>query len=164
MKVGAACDVGRVVSTQPPWSTETSTTTARGFIVATISRVTSTGVLAPATSTAPITRSAPATIRSNSRRFECRVQGRADLGRHAPCDLRHGRQQRKPAIRQFHRLVGDADRAGVQQALRLRAIRREVQIGEQHLPPTQHRNLRELGFLDLHDQLGLAVDRRRTRH
>jgi len=61
MKVGSACVVGRLVSKQPPWSIAMSTSTAPGFIVRTISRVTSFGAAAPAINTAPITRSASRT-------------------------------------------------------------------------------------------------------
>src|ERR1039457_6389910 len=53
--------VGRLVSTQPPWSMATSITAAPGFMVSTMARVTTCGVRLPATSTAPITTSAEAT-------------------------------------------------------------------------------------------------------
>ena len=52
-----ACEVSK----QPPWSMATSTSTAPGFIVASIVRVTSLGAAAPGTSTAPMTASAEAT-------------------------------------------------------------------------------------------------------
>ena len=63
-----------MVSTQPPWSTATSTITAPCFICATRSRVTSTGARAPGTSTAPITRSASSTACSRFTTFEYRVE------------------------------------------------------------------------------------------
>ena len=55
--MGSASVVGWIVSTQPPWSTATSTITEPSFIVATISSVTRTGARAPATRTAPTRRS-----------------------------------------------------------------------------------------------------------
>jgi hypothetical protein len=62
--VGSAWVVGRLVSKQPPWSMEMSTSTAPGFMVFTMARVISFGAAAPATSTAPTTRSASRTRRS----------------------------------------------------------------------------------------------------
>ena len=56
----------RWVSTHPPWSTATSTITALGFIAATRSSLTTTGARPPATSTAPITRSASIDSASSS--------------------------------------------------------------------------------------------------
>src|SRR3954451_23440981 len=58
--VGLECVVGRDVSKQPPWSMETSTSTAWRFISFSWARVTTCGARAPATSTAPMTRSASA--------------------------------------------------------------------------------------------------------
>ena len=63
-KVGSAWVVGRLVSKQPPWSMEMSTSTAPGFMVESMARVRSLGAVAPATSTAPTTRSASRTSRS----------------------------------------------------------------------------------------------------
>ena len=59
MKVGSAWVVGWESSKHPPWSTEMSTSTLPGFILATSALLTSFGVCAPAISTEPITRSAP---------------------------------------------------------------------------------------------------------
>ena len=56
--VGLWCVVGRLVSTQPPWSMAMSITTLRGFIDAIMSRVTTTGAFAPGTWTAPMSTSA----------------------------------------------------------------------------------------------------------
>ena len=47
---------------QPPWSTATSTITAPGFMPRTMCSVTTTGARPPATSTAPMTRSASANV------------------------------------------------------------------------------------------------------
>ena len=58
--------VGREVSKQPPWSIETSTSTALRFIIESWSRRTTYGAFAPWTSTAPITRSASGSIFSMS--------------------------------------------------------------------------------------------------
>ena len=64
MNVGSACVVALLVSKQPPWSIEMSTSTEPAFIRRTMSRVTSFGAAAPAISTAPITRSASMTSAS----------------------------------------------------------------------------------------------------
>ena len=61
---------------QPPWSIAQSTITAAGFIVATMSSVTSTGARPPGTSTAPITRSASATARATAPRLLASVMMR----------------------------------------------------------------------------------------
>ncbi len=58
--------VGLLVSKQPPWSIEMSTSTAPFSIRRTMSRVTSFGAAAPVTSTAPMTRSAWITRRSTA--------------------------------------------------------------------------------------------------
>ncbi len=50
-------------------------------------------------------------------------------------------------------LVGDGDAAGVDQALGLRGVGGEVQVGEQHLVFAQHRAFVELRLLDLDDHL-----------
>ena len=57
----------------PPWSTATSTMTARGFIARTMSSLTTTGARPPATSTAPINRSQSMTLRSIAPRLEASV-------------------------------------------------------------------------------------------
>src|SRR3990167_2108556 len=79
MKVGFSCVVGRIVSTQPPWSTETSTITVPGRIALRSSRRISLGAAAPWISTAPMTRSALAICRSRLWRLEgisCTLAGR----------------------------------------------------------------------------------------
>ena len=48
-------------------------------------------------------------------------------------DLAHRRQQRQPAVRVLDGLVGDAGRARVAQARASSGVRREVQVGEEHL-------------------------------
>ena len=58
---------------QPPWSTATSTITDRAFIARTICSLTTTGARPPGTSTAPMTRSASATLRSMAPRLEASV-------------------------------------------------------------------------------------------
>src|SRR5579883_1170604 len=58
---------------------EMSTSTEPGFILRTISRVTSLGAAAPGTSTAPTTRSAASTSLDVVERRKQRVQLRADL-------------------------------------------------------------------------------------
>jgi hypothetical protein len=65
-----ACEVSK----QPPWSMATSTSTEPGFIVFSMSRVTSFGAAAPGTSTAPITRSARRTSSSIAERVENTVE------------------------------------------------------------------------------------------
>ncbi len=84
---------------------------------------------------------------------------RADLDRHATGDLAHRRQQRQAAAHVGHGLVGDPDPAGFHQALGLRLVGGEVQIGEQHLAWAQQRDLAGLRLLDLDDQLGGAEHR-----
>ena len=70
---GSEWVVGRVVSKHPPWSTETSTMTERGFIWASMSRVTIFGAERPGTSTAPINRSARPRAASRVWRLLARV-------------------------------------------------------------------------------------------
>ena len=84
---------------------------------------------------------------------------RADLDRHAAGDLRHRRQQRQSARRAGDGLVGDAGRAARHQVMRLRGIRREVEIGEEHLALAQHLTLGGQRLLHLHDHLRLGEDR-----
>ena len=103
---GSAWVVSRMVSTQPPWSMAMSTITAPGFMPRTMSSVTTTGARPPATSTAPMTRSASATARSTAPRLDASVMirplwiwstkrsrsrlrsSRQDLGLHARGDPR----------------------------------------------------------------------------
>ena len=79
---------------------------------------------------------------------------RADLHRHATGDLAHWREQGQRTRPVGDRLVGDAGGAGVHQALGLRLVGGEVQIGEQHLTLPQHGDLHGLRLLHLHDKIG----------
>jgi hypothetical protein len=65
-----------LVSKQPPWSMEMSTSTAPGFIASMTWRVTSLGALAPGISTEPITRSAVTVRSSTVWRFDINVRMR----------------------------------------------------------------------------------------
>ena len=58
---------------------------------------------------------------------------RAGLGGDLAGDLRHRRQQRQPALAVLDRLVGDAGRAGLAEALGQLRGRGEVQVGEEGL-------------------------------
>src|SRR5215510_3891181 len=64
--VGASYVVGRVVSTQPPWSTLMSTMTLPCSMLRTMSADTTCGARAPVTSTAPTTTSAARTASATS--------------------------------------------------------------------------------------------------
>ena len=68
--------MGREVSKQPPWSIETSTSTAWRFIRASWSRLITYGARAPCTSTAPITRSAMGSMSSIASVDEYTVEAR----------------------------------------------------------------------------------------
>ena len=61
---------------QPPWSIATSTSTEPGFMPSIMSSVITVGARPPGTSTAPITRSASATVRSTAPRLEASVMMR----------------------------------------------------------------------------------------
>jgi hypothetical protein len=61
----------------------------------------------------------------------------ADLRREPPGHLGHRRQQRQAAARRGDGFVGDAGGAAGHQVARLREIRRQVQVGKQHLAGTQ---------------------------
>src|SRR5207247_792954 len=111
-----------------------STTTAPVFIAFTIWRDTSLGAAAPATSTAPMTRSAESTC----------------------CSTASRRDERQSAARLRHRLVGDANRPGGGEIPDLRRVRREVQVGEQDVLLVQLPALLGLRFLDFDDQLRLG--------
>src|ERR1700761_6444847 len=56
------------------------------------------------------------------------------------------------------RLVGDAGRAGVDQALGQLGVGRQVQVGEEGVARLEHRHLGGLGLLDLDDRLGRRED------
>jgi hypothetical protein len=82
----------------------------------------------------------------------------ARLDRHAPGNLRHRRQQRQAAMRRSYGLVGDAGGAAGNQVFGLLRVRRQVQVGKQHLPLAQHRAFSRLRLLDLHHQLRARED------
>ena len=69
--------VGWDDSKHPPWSTEMSTSTEPGFILATSSSETSFGALAPTTSTAPMTMSASTQVSSIAWALDAMVSERA---------------------------------------------------------------------------------------
>ena len=77
-----------------------------------------------------------------------------DLRRQPPRHLGHRRQQGQPPPCIGHRLIGDAGRAAGQKVPGLLRVRRQVQIGEQHLSRPQPLALGGLRLLDLHDHLG----------
>ena len=81
---------------------------------------------------------------------------RADMGRHAAGDLRHRREQRQRALRARHRLIGNRGDARGHQLFGLRAVGREMQVGEQHLPAPELLALDRERLLHLHDQFGAA--------
>ena len=58
----------------------------------------------------------------------------ADLHRHAARDFAHRLQQRQRTVARGHRLIGDAGRAGLHQAFRLRLVGGEVEVGEEDVP------------------------------
>ncbi|EXI65390.1 MAG: hypothetical protein AW07_04710 [Candidatus Accumulibacter sp. SK-11] len=82
----------------------------------------------------------------------------AGLHRQPAGDFRHRRQQRQPATRLRHRLVGNADGATLHQIGTLLGIRRQVQVGVKNLPLAQQRTLTGLRLLDLDDHLGAGED------
>ena len=85
---------------------------------------------------------------------------RAGLDRHAAGNLAHRREQRQPAARARHRLVGDGRHARAHQLLGLVRIGRQMQVGEQRLALAQHLALGRLRLLHLHDQVGVGEDLR----
>jgi hypothetical protein len=78
----------------------------------------------------------------------------ADLDRHAARDLAHRLQQRKRAVVGRHRLIGDAGGAGLDEALRLIGIGREVKVGEEEVARLEQGDLLRLRLLHLHDHVG----------
>ena len=88
----------------------------------------------------------------------------AGLDRHTARDLAHRREQRQPAARIGHGLVGDGDTVGIDQGVGLGGVGRKVEIGEEHLVGPQHGALGRLRFLHLHDHLGRAKNLRRVIH
>src|SRR5262249_16975137 len=78
----------------------------------------------------------------------------ADLRRHAAGDFRHWHEKRQRALLGGYSFVSDRSDPTRHQLLGLRAIRREMQIGEQHLPARQFFALRGEWLLYLHDQFG----------
>ena len=83
---------------------------------------------------------------------------RADLRREPAGDLRHRREKGQGARGRGDGLVGDGRDAALEQILGLRAIRREVQIGEQHLTAAQPLALDCQRLLHLHDHLARGED------
>jgi len=78
-----------------------------------------------------------------------------DLGGDAPCDLAHRLEEGKGTVRELHGLVGDADRAGVEQRRRAVGGGGEMKIGEEDLVGAHEGELRRDGLLDFEDQVGL---------
>ena len=79
---------------------------------------------------------------------------RAGLDRHAAGHFAHRRQERQPAARIRHGLIGNRDRAGFDETFGLRGVGREMKIGEQHLPGPEPLDLDRLRLLHLHDHVG----------
>ena len=73
---------------------------------------------------------------------------------HAAGDLRHRREQWKPALVVGDGFVGDARGAAVDEILGLVGVGGEVQIGEEGLVFAEHGALDGLRLLDLDDHLG----------
>src|SRR6516164_195312 len=78
----------------------------------------------------------------------------ADLGCHSAGNFRHRHEKRQRALLGGHCFVGNRGDATRYQLLGLRAIRRQMQIGEQHLPSRQFFALGGEWLLYLHDQFG----------
>ena len=81
----------------------------------------------------------------------------ADLRCQAAGDLGHRVEQRQPAGRQLHGLVGDAGDLAVDQLLGQRLVGREVQVGEQRQPLAHPGVLLGDRLLDLEDHVDAAV-------
>ena len=84
------------------------------------------------------------------------------LDRHAAGHLAHRLEQGEAAIGVGHGFIGDADDAGGDEVAGLLGVRREVEIGEQHLAGAQHGALGRLRFLDLDHHIGRSEHRRRV--
>ena len=82
----------------------------------------------------------------------------ADLDRHPPGDLAHRLEERQRAVARGHRLISDAGRAGLDQALGLVGIGGEMEIGEEQMARLQQGDLARLRLLHLHDHVGLGED------
>ena len=80
------------------------------------------------------------------------------LNAHPAGDFAHRRQQRQPALVVGQRFIGDARRAGCQQAFGQLAVGGEMKIGEDHLPFANQRDLALLRLLHLHDHVGPRED------
>src|SRR5215469_10782714 len=80
----------------------------------------------------------------------------ADLRCHSAVDFRHRHEKRQRALLGGYSFVGDRSPTTRHQLLGLRAIRRQMQIGEQHLPARQFLALCGEWLLYLHDQFGAA--------
>src|SRR5215469_6049307 len=80
----------------------------------------------------------------------------ADLRCHSAGDFRHRHEKRQRALLRGYSFVGDRSYTARHQLLGLRSIRRQMQIGEQHLPARQFFALRGEWLLYFHDQFGAA--------
>jgi hypothetical protein len=69
-----------------------------------------------------------------------------------------GARSGRPPERVGDGFIGDGGDATPEQVPRLLRIRREVEVGEQHLPRAQARPFRGLRFLHLHDHVGFGED------
>ena len=81
-------------------------------------------------------------------------QARRDLCGHAARDFAHRREQRQAAVAADHGFIGHRVRARLHERFGLRFVGGEMQIGEEHLPRSQHRALGQLRLFHLHDHVG----------
>ena len=78
----------------------------------------------------------------------------ADMNRHAAGDFAHRLEERKRAGGAGHGFIGDAGRARFHQALGLRLVGGEVEIGVERVVRLQHGDFARLRLFHLHDHLG----------
>ena len=78
---------------------------------------------------------------------------RADHHGHAAGNLAHRLEQGQAAV-DFDRLVGESRHAARKHRLGERFVRRQMQVGEKNLTPSQQGDLLRLGLLDLDDEVG----------
>ena len=93
---------------------------------------------------------------STARAFQ---RGGAFLRSHASGDLRHGRQQGQASVGGLHGLVRDRLHLAIGEEPGELRVRRQVEVGEQHLATAEPLVLLRLRFLHLHDHVGLGEDR-----
>jgi len=86
------------------------------------------------------------------------------LDGHAAGDFGHGCQQRQAAAAVGHGLISNGNAAGLHQRRSLFRVRRQMQVGIQYLPRTQHGTLDRLRLLDLDDHVGTLEDFFRSLH